>query len=133
MTPINRWVLLAHFGAPGDPQGIHYDLLLEDGRACRTWRLDRIPDIDGASLSIVPLAPHKLSWLEKREDVVSGGRGWVRRVYKGIFIGSLPIDDVQPIQVYLQSDRFEASLEINNQTCWFRPFSSTSCDQLNSP
>ena len=35
MTPLLRYSLLRHTGAPDDPSGCHYDLLLEDGETCR--------------------------------------------------------------------------------------------------
>ena len=42
-----RFALLEHTGAPDDPGGRHFDLLLEAGEACRTWRLLEIPQADG--------------------------------------------------------------------------------------
>ena len=55
-----RYALLRHTGAPDDPSGCHFDLLLEDGDACRTWRLQRIPSLDGTSQPAEPLVPHRL-------------------------------------------------------------------------
>ena len=43
-----RYALLRHTGAPDDPGGCHFDLLLEDGATCRTWRLADVPSIDAA-------------------------------------------------------------------------------------
>ena len=43
-----RYSLLRHTGAPDDPSGCHYDLLLEDGEPCRGWRLPAIPARNGA-------------------------------------------------------------------------------------
>ena len=34
-----RYALLRHTDAPDDPSGCHFDLLLEDGDACRTWHV----------------------------------------------------------------------------------------------
>ena len=85
-----RYVLLEHTGAPDDPRGCHLDLLLEDGPSCRTWRLDQLPELDGASLVATPLPTHRLVWLEREAAAVSGGRGWARRLAGGRFSGVLP-------------------------------------------
>ena len=42
MTTTYRWVILEHTGAPNDPQGIHYDLLLE---ACSILDIKDIPPL----------------------------------------------------------------------------------------
>ena len=39
----HRWVLLEHLGAPNDPKGRHFDLLVEDLEDCRTWQLEKFP------------------------------------------------------------------------------------------
>ena len=44
-----RYALLRHTDAPDDPSGCHFDLLLEDGDACRTWRLAKVPALNGNS------------------------------------------------------------------------------------
>jgi len=66
-----RFVLLEHTGHPDDPAGRHYDLLLEEPEACRTWR---------------PLPPHRLVWLDTLAGEVSGGRGFARRVDAGTYV-----------------------------------------------
>ena len=78
-----RFVLLEHTGAPDDPAGRHYDLLLEAGAACRTWRLAQVPDQDGGVVAAVELAPHRLVWLDHHSGEVSGGRGFARRTEGG--------------------------------------------------
>ena len=78
-----RFALLEHVGAPDDPAGRHFDLLLEAGPACRTWRLMAVPTTDGASVAALELPPHRLAWLERLEGEVSGGRGFARRVDAG--------------------------------------------------
>ena len=65
MAKQNRWVLLEHSGSPLDQGGIHFDLLLEDGDSCRTWRLPKIPLLDGEPQEATPLVFHRLEWLEK--------------------------------------------------------------------
>jgi hypothetical protein len=78
-----RFVLLEHTGHPDDPAGRHYDLLLEEPEACRTWRLAEIPASGGEAVAALPLPPHRLAWLEIEAGEVSGGRGFARRVDAG--------------------------------------------------
>ncbi len=112
-----RWVLLEHKGAPEDPLGIHYDLLLEDEGSCRTWRLSKIPTLDSISVDAAPLPPHKLAWLEKKEGEVSGGRGTAKRVMAGIYTGDLPNMTVKNLRVFLKNEVLEGCLEIIGNRC----------------
>ena len=78
-----RFALLEHTGAPDDPAGRHFDLLVEAGAACRTWRLAELPRAGGAAVAAVALPPHRLAWLDHESGEVSGGRGFARRVDGG--------------------------------------------------
>jgi hypothetical protein len=80
-----RFVLLEHVGHPEDPAGLHYDLLLEDGDSCRTWRLTTIPVGGGEPVGAEPLPPHRLAWLDIDAAEVSGGRGFARRIDAGSY------------------------------------------------
>ena len=80
-----RFALLEHTGAPDDPAGRHFDLLLEAGAACRTWRLMVVPTSGGDPVPALELPPHRLEWLERLEGDVSGGRGRARRVDAGSY------------------------------------------------
>jgi hypothetical protein len=80
-----RFVLLEHTGHPDDPAGRHYDLLLEEPEACRTWRLAEIPAAGGGPVAALPLPPHRLVWLDTLAGEVSGGRGFARRVDAGSY------------------------------------------------
>jgi hypothetical protein len=80
-----RFVLLEHTGHPDDPAGRHYDLLLEEPQACRTWRLAEIPEAGGEPVAAEPLPPHRLAWLDALAGEVSGGRGFARRVEAGTY------------------------------------------------
>lgn len=60
----------------------HFDLFLEDGDGCRTFRLDAVPT--GGTMPAEPLPPHRLVYLEY-DGPVSGGRGRVARVDWGTF------------------------------------------------
>jgi hypothetical protein len=81
-----RFVLLEHTGHPDDPAGRHYDLLLEEAEACRTWRLAEIPAAGGEPVPAMPLPPHRLAWLDTLAGEVSGGRGFARRVDAGTYM-----------------------------------------------
>jgi hypothetical protein len=78
-----RFAVLEHTGAPDDPAGRHFDLLLEAGAACRTWRLMALPMAAGDAVAALELPPHRLVWLDRLEGEVSGGRGFARRVDAG--------------------------------------------------
>jgi len=80
-----RFAVLEHVGAPDDPAGRHFDLLLEAGAACRTWRLLVLPSTTGDTVVAVELPPHRLVWLERLEGEVSGGRGFARRIDAGSY------------------------------------------------
>jgi hypothetical protein len=78
-----RFVLLEHRNAPDDPAGLHFDFLVEDGDACRTWRLAALPPAGGGEVVGTEIARHRLAWLDAVDEEVSGGRGRVRRVTDG--------------------------------------------------
>ena len=112
-----RWVLLRHTGAPDDIRGIHYDLLLEDKNCCRTWRLSNIPLLDGPYVASVSIAPHTLEWLDIKEKVISGNRGFAIRIKKGIFFKSLPSIEKSSINLSLIWENVEVDLSINENGC----------------
>lgn len=80
-----RFILLEHVGAPDDPAGRHFDLLLEAGQSCRAWRLAEIPSPAGPAVAAVAIAPHRLAWLDHVAGEVSGGRGFARRIDGGTY------------------------------------------------
>ncbi len=120
MSKRNRWVLLEHKGLPEDPYGHHFDLLLEEEHGCRSWRLDNLLILDGPSQPVIPLPTHRLEWLETMNGKVSGGRGWAKRVFGGLFNGELPIDNAEPVKIELQSKEVSGNLEIHHGVCTFR-------------
>ena len=83
---LSRFVLLEHTGHPDDPTGKHFDLLLEQGDACETWRLADIPRVEGPAVVATQLPAHRLIWLDRLEGEVSGGRGFARRVDSGSYV-----------------------------------------------
>lgn len=62
---------------------VHWDFLLEDGDALRTWAIDAAI-VPGVELPARALPHHRRVYLEY-EGPVSGGRGSVRRVAEGTF------------------------------------------------
>ncbi len=119
MLQKKRWVILKHLNAPDDPQKCHFDLLLEDLGSCRTWRLKKMPELNGECQEIKALPNHKLSWLIKKEAVLSKGRGEISREIAGFFAGAIPRSEEEPIDVYLQSEYLNAKLEIRGNLCKF--------------
>ena len=112
-----RYSLLRHTDAPDDPSGCHYDLLLEDGDGCRTWRLSRIPTSDGCSQDATALPVHRLVWLEPRSAAVSGGRGWAERVMAGHYSGALPSNPDAPVYLNLLDGELQGRLQISAGHC----------------
>lgn len=78
-----RFAILEHTGAPDDPTGRHYDLLLEVDDSCRTWRLAEVPRAGGSPVAAFELSPHRIAWLDTVAGEVSGDRGFVSRVAAG--------------------------------------------------
>jgi hypothetical protein len=109
-----RFVLLEHSGAPDDPAGLHYDLLLEQGPSCRTWRLAGIPQPGGPDAVAVALPAHRLAWLDHEAGEVSGGRGFARRIDKGTYDPSSTkpeeFDPAAAVVVTLQGNRIAGEL-----------------------
>ena len=117
MSAQKRWILLEHKGAPDDPLGIHFDLLVEDEQACRTWRLSKIPVLDGPAQQVILLPAHRLEWLDRLSGEVSGGRGWTRRVMGGFFLNDLPKNHSDPLQIEIYSQCIVGKLTIKNCLC----------------
>ena len=73
-----RFALLAH-----DHPVPHWDLLLEDGAVCRTWRLLAEPG-PGRTVPAEPIADHRPHYLT-HEGPVPGDRGTVARWDAGTY------------------------------------------------
>ena len=114
---ISRWVLLSHLGAPDDPKGIHFDLLLEDMEFCRTWRLSEIPQVNGPYVQAVSITPHNLNWLDIEKKVLSFNRGVATRVKHGVFFDCLPCIEQIYLNLLLIWDKKTLSMVINEKGC----------------
>src|SRR3954468_23702635 len=73
---IRRFVVLEHHH-----QGVHWDVMIEDGDALRTWAVDA-PIVSDADLPARELPAHRRVYLEY-EGAISGDRGTVRRWDQG--------------------------------------------------
>ena len=109
-----RFILLEHTGAPDDPAGRHFDLLLEAGTSCATWRLAEIPAPGGPAVTAVEIAPHRLAWLDHVAGEVSGRRGFARRIdggtYEPALEGSIEGSSPERIHVRFVGDTSTRSL-----------------------
>ena len=80
----DEFVILRH----AEPAGAHYDLMLREGDALATWRVDANPAemIVGEIARATTLPAHRLAYLEY-EGPISGDRGSVQRVDRGRYEG----------------------------------------------
>ena len=108
---------MRHTGSPDDLDGVHYDLLLEDKEFCRTWRLSDIPLLDGPYVHSIYIAPHNLYWLDIKEKVVSGNRGFATRIKKGILLKSLPSIENKFISLSMTWEKEKCDLLIDVNGC----------------
>lgn len=101
-----RFALLAHdFPTP------HWDLLLEAGPACRTWRILTDPTQPGP-YPAKPLPDHRLHYLTY-EGPVSGDRGSVKRVDSGELIWLTNRPEVTRVLLY--GECWQGVLEIRSK------------------
>ncbi|WP_398326435.1 hypothetical protein [Vulcanococcus sp.] len=112
-----RYALLEHTGAPDDPSGCHYDVLLENGDHCRAWRLARQPAAGEPTQAAVELPPHRLVWLTPRSAAVSGGRGWARGIAHGHYAGDLPSEAQAPVRIQLLDGALAGRLRLEEGFC----------------
>ena len=112
--------MLKHFSSSDDLNEFHFDLLLEDGGQCRSWRLSDIPELDGPGLDVVAISPHSLSWLNSSGRAVSGGRGFAFPVSSGFFLGKLPSNEASSLKIELIGQELNGLIEIAKNQCFFR-------------
>ncbi len=115
-----RFVLLEHTGHPDDPLGRHFDLLLEEAEACRTWRLAEIPRPAGPAVAATPLPEHRLAWLDRLAGAVSGGRGVAHRVDAGEYDWLADEPDTGSVAVQLRGQTLNGRLSISAASATLR-------------
>jgi hypothetical protein len=101
---MSRFTISHHKNAP---QGNHYDLMIEDGKALRTWRIHHTNF--ESEQSAIPIPDHRVEYLD-REGAVSGGRGSVRIWTTGTC--EMEVWDDSVIQVRLNSEELHLRLRI---------------------
>ena len=99
---MNRWTLLKHERMNNEIFDLHYDFLLENGKACKTWKLLILPKLDGPSVEIFKHSNHRLVWLTIESKLLTNNRGYVKRVDNGTF---------QPVLVEKDSNNFSIILK----------------------
>lgn len=111
-----RYVILRHEMPADSRVGSHWDLMLEEGPALRTWRFFEIM-VPGCSLEIEPLGDHRLSYLDY-EGPVSGDRGHVLRWDSGSYHAIAITPDRW--QIALSGSRLQGKLSLTRETeaCW---------------
>ena len=97
-----RWTLLKHERMNDQIFDVHYDFLLENGKDCKTWKLLKLPKLDGVSVDIFKHSNHRLIWLTIESKLLTNNRGYVQRVDNGIF---------KPLEVSIESNRFSIILK----------------------
>ncbi len=97
-----RFVILEH-----DHPTLHWDLMLENVQALRTWRLEA-PPRDGEAISATAIFDHRLFYLDYEGPI--SGRGRVSRWEHGTFTGQ--VQDESPILVQLQGEHLQGVLRL---------------------
>jgi hypothetical protein len=83
-----RFAILVH-----DHPFLHWDLLLENGDSCRTWRLFVDPELPADEFLAESIPDHRLMYLDY-EGPVSGQRGLVTQWDRGTFEWQLNLSEV---------------------------------------
>lgn len=103
-----RYVILCHELPAASGRNSHWDLLLEQGGALRTWALDELP-AGQTPANALALADHRLAYLDY-EGPVSGNRGHVTRYDRGEYERLQESDDL--LAVALAGERFQGTLTL---------------------
>tara|TARA_Y100001968_G_C19058804_1_gene572725 strand:+ start:282 stop:638 length:357 start_codon:yes stop_codon:yes gene_type:complete len=80
---MNRWVLLEHIISKHSLYEVHFDFLVENGSECLSWKIYEIPKLNGPLIEILLQPNHRLEWLTTESKILSGDRGYVKRIDKG--------------------------------------------------
>ena len=114
---MNKWVLLEHKVYSGNSFDIHYDFLVENGKDCLTWKFLKIPLLNQASIEIFKQPNHRLVWLSRVEHELSGNRGFVKRVDRGIFKEISDNSHSDCFRFILDGKLLYGLFEISGNTC----------------
>lgn len=103
-VPMSRFVILTH-----DHPFLHWDLLIEAGTACRTWRLLADPGLPQIEFPAEALPDHRLLYLDY-EGPVSGNRGTVTRWDHGT--ADVQVDEPDDYCVLVRGHRWQGNLRL---------------------
>ena len=114
---MNKWVLLEHKVYSDNSLEIHYDFLVENKIDCLTWKLLKLPLSNQASVEIFKQPNHRLVWLSRIENELSGNRGFVKRIDHGIFKNVSAKLDSEYYQFILDGEFLYGLFEISGNSC----------------
>ena len=114
---MNKWVLLEHKVYSDNSLDIHYDFLIENGIDCLTWKFLKIPLLNQASIEIFKQPNHRLVWLSRDEHVLSGNRGFVKRIDNGSFKNVTDKLDYECLRFILDGQLLNGLFEISGNSC----------------
>ncbi len=80
---MNRWALLEHTVKNTSLYEVHFDLLIENGSDCLTWKIYEIPKLGGSLIKIKKQPNHRLIWLSTDHKKLTKARGYVKRIDYG--------------------------------------------------
>ncbi len=114
---MNKWALLEHKVYSSNSLNIHFDLLVENGKDCLTWKFFKIPLLNQASIEIFKQPNHRLVWLSRKEYELSGNRGFVKRIDHGIFKNVSDKLDSEYCRFILDGELLRGLFEISGNSC----------------
>ena len=114
---MNRWVLLEHKVYSDNSFDIHYDLLVENGIDCLTWKFLKLPLLNQASIKISKQPNHRLVWLSRKEYELSDNRGFVKRIDHGTFKNVSDKLNSECYRFILDGELLYGSFEISGNYC----------------
>ena len=114
---MNKWVLLEHKVYSAKAIDIHYDFLVENGIDCLTWKFLKLPLLNQASVEISKQPNHRLVWLSRIEQELSGNRGFVKRIDQGIFKNVSDRFDSDCLRLILEGELLYGLFEISGNSC----------------
>ena len=82
---MQRWALLEHKIDRVNNIEIHFDFLVENGFDCLTWKIFKLPIINGSPTEIIKQKNHRLVWLHREQYNLSSNRGFVKRIDHGYY------------------------------------------------
>ena len=114
---MDKWVLLEHKVYSANSFDIHYDLLLENGIDCLTWKFLKLPLLNKPSVEIFKQPNHRLVWLSRIKHELSGNRGFVKRIDHGLFKNVSDKLNTECLKFILDGELLCGLFEISGNSC----------------